>query len=184
MLWTWQTFDFPPPFHRVDRSKSDFFTRPACPSIRRAYTELDKLLSLPIGHTGQFIWCYTTDSWGDPWYDRYLWSIDAPEQNILAYVNGPIWEHLIGSKSVPRSLREGWERDLWSRQIVEERYHEEMARKEREYHESFPPREACLDLLLNPSGPGEEVCALVAVPVDTSWIRLHSRWHKRHRPRR
>ena len=46
-----------------------------------------------------------------------------------------------------------------------------MSRRKREYHESFPLREECLKVLLSPTGPGEDVLALVSLPLDLSWIR-------------
>jgi len=126
MLWTWHSFDFNPPFYPVDRSKSQFLIRPACPDIRRAYEELDELLSLPTDVKWQFVWCYTTASWDDMWYERCLWPIDVPQESILAYVDSPIWEHLIGSKSVPKHIREQWEQVLFSQQVVGEQYYQEM----------------------------------------------------------
>ena len=170
MLWTWQGLDFCPPFDPVDRAKSDFLVHTACPDIHSAYAELDGLLALPKDRKGQFLWCYTAESWGESWHKRRLWSLDVPQESILAYVNGPVWEHLIGSKCVPRKLREGWQHEF-VQQSSREQYQECMARKEREYHGSFPCRKACLDELLKRTDPGEDVSALVPVPVDPSWIR-------------
>jgi hypothetical protein len=173
MLWTWQGFDFNPPFYPIDRSKSKYLIHNSCPDIHRAYEELDELLSLPTDKKGQFVWCCTTDSWDGPWYNCYIWPIDVPQDSILAYVNNPIWEHLIGSKSVPKNIRKQWEIELFSQQISGDRYYEEMDKKESEYHNSFPSRKECLEILLNPTKPGENVTALVHVPIDVSWIRPH-----------
>ena len=184
MLWTWQGFDFCPPFDPVDRAKSDFLIHSACPNIHSAYAELDELLALPMDRKGQFLWCHTTESWGESWHKRCLWSLDVPQESILAYVNGPVWEHLIGSKSVPRNLREQWQHEFFAQQIVGEQYYQEMARKEREYHNSFPCRKACLEALLDPTGPAEDVSALVSVPADSSWIRPCNFRGQRRRGRR
>ncbi len=174
-LWTWQGVNFAPPFYPVDRSNSGYLTHPAChsacPDIRRAYDELDELLALPADRKGQFIWCYTTKSWDDPQLDRRLWTMEVSQESILAYVCEPIWEHLIGSRSVPQNLRWQWQRELWSRQVAREQFQEEISRREREYYDSFPSRIECLKKLLSPTGPGDDLLALVSVPVDASCIR-------------
>jgi hypothetical protein len=171
ILWTWQGIDFFPPFYPVYRSKSEFLIHKACPDIHQAYAELDELLSLPANKREQFIWCYTTESWCEPWRKRYLWPIDVPQEKILAYVDSPIREHLIGSKSVPNRLREQWRQELYSQRYFGKQFPQEMERKEHEYHDSFPSRKECLEKLLIPTSPGEDVLALVPVPIDTSWIR-------------
>ena len=172
MLWTWQGFDFDPLLDRLDRSKSEFLTCPgSCPDIRRAYADLDKLLSLPPDRKHQFVWCFTTDSClQNPWNGRRLWRIDVPQDSILAYVNDCMWNHLIGSKSVPMSLRNQWKNELYSKRAAGEQFDQEISWREREYHDSFPSREACLAALLSPKGPGEDVSALVSLPFDESWI--------------
>lgn len=170
MLWTWQGFGFDPPFDPVDRSKSNFLNPPACPDIDRAYRELDELLTLPTDRKGQFLWCSTVSLDNDPWYKRCLWPIDAPQESILTLVSSPIWEHLIDSKSIPLRCREKWKLDLYSRQVVGDRSNQEMGRRECEYHKSFPSRTACLAELRSPTKPGEDVLALLRVPIDSSWI--------------
>jgi hypothetical protein len=58
ILWTWQGYDFNPLLHCVDRTKSEFWVHNSCPDIRRAYEELDDLLSLPKEKKEQYVWCY------------------------------------------------------------------------------------------------------------------------------
>jgi len=185
MLWTWQGLDFDPCSHRVDRTKSGFLTNPAFPDIRRGYAELDELLSLPPDREGQFLWYYTTDSWVQhPWSKRCLWPIEVPRVSILAFVDDRLWEHLIGSKWVPRGLREQWERELFSQPVAREEFSQEVSKREREYHDSFPSRKECLKSLLSPAGPGEDVSALVSVPLDASWLRPYDFRGRRRRGRR
>src|SRR5438132_4033663 len=98
MLWTWQGFDFNPLTDRVDRSKSDHLSRPFG-YLLRAYEELEERLALSAERKHQYVWCYTTDSWRQhPERGRGLWPLDVPQEKILAYVDGPSWECLIGNR--------------------------------------------------------------------------------------
>ena len=103
MLWTWQGEDFDPVVDRIDRSKSDYWVREACPNLRRSYMELDELLCLPKDREHQFVWCSTTAPRTD-WYGCCLWPLDVPPDSILAYLDSRVWEHLIGSDSLPDAL--------------------------------------------------------------------------------
>jgi hypothetical protein len=156
MLWTWQGDDFDPVLDRIDRTKSGFWRDHACPSIRQSYAELDELLCLPKDREHQFVWCNTTAPRTD-WYGCCLWPLDVPPDSILAYLDSRVWEHLIGSDSLPDALREKWKWELCSRQVPGDEWEGEMSRRKREYHESFPSREECLKVLLSPTGPGEDV---------------------------
>ena len=172
MLWTWQGDDFDPVVDRLDRSKSHYWVREACPNLRQSYAELDELLclrGLPKDREHQFVWCYTTAPRTD-WYGCRLWPLDVPQDSILAYLDSRIWEHLIGG-ALPADLQETWRHELHSRRITAEQWQQEFSRKEREYHDSFGSRGDCLAVLLSPTGPGEDVLALVALPLDPSWIR-------------
>ena len=169
MLWTWQGSDFDPQVDRIDRSKSGFWRDQACPDIRQAYAELDELLCLPKDREHQFVWCNTTVPETD-WYGRCLWPLDVPQDGVLTYIDSRVWEHLIGSGWLPNTLRDQWKWDLCSRQVPGDEWEGEMSRREREYHDSFGSREGCLGALLSPTGPGEDVIALVPLPLDPSWI--------------
>jgi hypothetical protein len=172
MLWTWQGFDFNPLLERVDRSRSYYVISPPHSDLLLAYAELDELLSLPAEKKHQYAWCYTTDSWlQHPWYERCVWPLEIPKDKIVAYIDEPSWERLIGNLSVPPDLRESWRRELWSQQFVGERLQQELAKRDREYLRACPPRAECLRALLNPTEPGRGVLALAPVPFDPSWIR-------------
>jgi hypothetical protein len=167
-LWTWQGLDFDPLSQPVDSSKSTKRYDSQCPDIRRAYEELDELLRLPPDRKGQYLWCFTTDSWEQhPWTGRLLWPLNVPEESILHYVDDRIWEYLIGSKWVPQGFWDHWESALLAQGISDEQKHEEILRK---YRDSFPSRHECLRWLLSPDGPGELVSALVPAPLIESWI--------------
>jgi hypothetical protein len=169
MLWTWQGVGFDPGAHRLDRSQSPFWRERSCPDIRRAYSELDAILRLPEDRAGQFIWCFTTErSAKNPFRDRTPWTIDVPRHKIPTFVDDVMWNHVIGSDYVPgEHIRKVDERKRAGEISAEQAYFEESAKA---YHATFPSREECLRLLCKPTEPGEDVSALVPLPIEPSWV--------------
>lgn len=183
MLWTWQGCDFDPLVDRLDRSKSDYWIMNACPDLRQAYAELDDLLrlrfDLPKNKEHQFVWCLTKAP-KTYWCKCHLWPLDVPEDSILAFLDSRVWDHLNGNRSIPENLRQLWTWELTTRQMTEEQRNAEFSEKVRQYHDSFGSRKECLDKLLSralpPSGPGEDLLALVPLPLSASWIRPCEHW--------
>lgn len=169
MLWTWQSADFDPFTDRVDRSKSDFSNHH--PDLLRAYTELDALLALSAEMKHQYVWCFTTDSWDPhPWAGRILWPVEVPEAAILSFVDGQLWERLIGNHTPPEKLQDSWRQELWSLNVYEKPYVEEVEKRKRAYLAASPPREELLRAVLIPKGPGMDILALVRTPLQRTWI--------------
>ena len=133
-------------------ARSHYFGRkPHVPTFAAPMPNLTTFWRYPRTERGSLFGATQPNLGGEPWYERRLWTIDVPQDSIICYVDNPIWEHLIGSKWVPESVR--------------------ISAKEQTYHDSFLCRKACLEMLLRPTGRGENISALVPVPFAASWIR-------------
>jgi hypothetical protein len=84
------------------------------------------------------------------------------------------------------NIREQWENVLHNKRISGDQFYEEMNEKERQYHDSFPSRQECLRVLLSPTQAGDNVTALLQVPIDVSWIHPYrlKKWKRQLKSRR
>ncbi len=171
-LWTWQPADFDPSTNRIDRSRSEFVRNSTNTDLLRAYEELDALLTLPEEMKHQYVWCFTAESQCQcAWPGRTLRHLEVPEDAILAFIDGPVWERLTGNQTVPEYLRTEWEQELRSRKIFGDSRDKEMAKRKQDYLAACPPRNECLQTLRLPTKEGRDTAALVRAPLCPTWIR-------------
>ena len=168
-LWTYQGVE-----HSLTDGQVDLSRLPYSETVR-GYDELRKRLANLVGcPSGQFIWCLTRDSvWGESEpLEKY--TLDVPQSDFLAVIDGPVWERILETGSVPDSLIERY-RNEWKVGDV-------LELKIAEYHAQQPPTSSWWDSLLLDQ-PDAESTVLLKHPVPAEWIisrkRYESSSHKK-----
>jgi len=99
-LWTWHGRSFSITEGHVDHTRSDY-----CQDVR-GYTQAVARLGCMLG-SDQFLWCldYRVEN---PWPRRVEWSLEVPDDAILAFVDTLVWERILGNQYIPHDLESRW----------------------------------------------------------------------------
>ncbi len=135
-LWTWQADEVNPIVADIDprRPGSYYDTNPP---FRPAFERLWEML-----RTDQLLWCFIDEAEAKQahWSGRRLWSLDVPENSIVAIIDPGVWEFILESKAVPPHYRMVC--TVWAQEAIRRGIdiadHEDQ--KLREYHETPAPR--------------------------------------------
>lgn len=166
-LWTWHTPDFFLLKGRVDHNRSEYYQ--TVEGVPDAYSKLFELIG-----TSQFVWCYTVPDQRIvlPCHTQVERILDVPRESILRFVDGIVWNRILGIRcELPSEIWHTW-RDEALHRFPEDRAARKRFRDEQEevFWAQQPPGESWWDTLFTPNGPGENVSALVRHPVPKAWV--------------
>ena len=167
-LWTFQGVGHSLTEGRIDLARSPY---------RESVTKYDVAigeLARRIEPSGQFIWCLTREV---EWYevhplDKYV--LDVSPSDFLAVLDGPVWERLLGTTSVPDSLCDRW-RSEWDFDTHKVGCTDYCELKRREYLMAVPPKEVLWQSLIL-DVPTPESSVLLKHPIPVEWIISRERY--------
>jgi len=115
------------------------------PLYERLYQELG---------TQDFVWCFTKYEHWKQLEVRRLWELDVPRDDVLRYIDSPVWQGLINlAKRSPAKVANATD---WGRLLLEE---EEALRR-------------------MSAESGGDVEPLLRVPIDASWVIDNRKFNK------
>lgn len=171
-LWTFHKPDFSITEGRVDHTKSSYFQTVA--GVPDAYCELWKRVG-----TDQIIWCFTSRKEAETGMCEVEWSLDVPDSDILAFVDGFVWNRILEIRChVPRRLYQHWRSEALSLypNNLQERDKFVDAKTE-DYWSQEPPEDGWWSCLFVDDPAGEAVSALIRHPVPEEWVMSHIASH-------
>ncbi len=165
-LWSWQEPGFSLFEGSVDHEQSEYVRSVA--GIREAYRGLAQRLG-----TNQLIWCYTVRDEYIRFGTRVEWVLDVPTTHVLAFMDGIVWNRILGIKSsVPQELRWQWTQEairLFMPDVAAAERHEQECYK-RFWDQAPPPGGWWTKLFVEPQ-VGETIWALLAHPISKGCVR-------------
>lgn len=166
-LWTFQTQDFSLTEGCVDHSKSEYHRM--VQGVPLAYQKLADLLG-----TDQIVWCYTdrTD-YKKTGVSRTEWVLEVPESEILKFIDGFVWNRILGQKCPPpKELLYSWRVPAIERHPgdfpAQERF---IADQNKSYWELPPPSGDWWNHLFVENSENEGIDALIRHPIRREWVK-------------
>ena len=160
-LWSYQGVGHSLTDGHIDPSRLPYLE--TVPGYADAIKELAKRIGEP---SGQFIWCLTRDTeWLETAVPRIKYTLDVASSDFLAVLDGAVWERILGTTSVPDSIRLLWDSE-WDGQSS---YRDFVEMKEREYHALQPPKGSWWESLIIDE-PTAESTVLLRHPIPERWI--------------
>jgi hypothetical protein len=163
-LWTYQGVD-----HSLTDGQVDLTQLPYSQSVP-GYLDRIKELGERIDEPNcQFIWCLTRDvEWKETAQKRIKFTLEVEPCNFLAVIDSAVWERILGTTSVPDSVRERWESE-WDWNVHRIGFGDYRELKTREYHAAMPPSGSWWDSLINDDVTPEST-VLLKHPIPHAWI--------------
>lgn len=161
LLWTYQGVG-----HSLTDGHIDVSQSPHLASVRGHLDAIKELGNWIAQPSGQFIWRLTRDTeWKETAVPRIKYTLEAASSDFLAVLDGPVWERILGTTSVPDSCCERWDSE-WDCQSS---YRDFIEMKEREYHALQPPHGSWWESLII-DDPTAESTVLLKHPIPAHWI--------------
>ena len=95
-LWTWQADEIKPTVGDIDpRCPGSYYD--SNPKFRPEFEKLWEKLG-----ADQILWCFVDEEEAKiPWNGRSRWSLDIPDDSLLATIDPDVWERILGTRARP-----------------------------------------------------------------------------------
>lgn len=166
-LWSYHTKEFSLTEGDVDHVRSRYYQE-SC-QIRKAYDDLFHRLG-----EDQIIWCHTNQGeYKRTGIPKVEWVLDVSESDVIAFVDGFIWNRIIGIRShPPRRLNQQWKSEAIScypNDVEEQRRH--ISVQADFYWNQSPPRDGWWSELFVENSAAEGIDALIRHPIPSGWVK-------------
>lgn len=163
-MWTWQGRTFNITEDEVNLQYSDFYNNNNLPGIKPAYDNLLKILIKPP------IWCYVEKNEVPKKQNKCkLWELEVPEDKVIFFVSGCVWNKIIGQKrfAPPKWLQHEW----WKEGIQKspDKLREFIKKKQQDYWKP-EPQDLLWERIFSKRFTREYSWALLPCPIEKTWV--------------
>jgi hypothetical protein len=161
VLWTWQGPGFDIHQGAVDAGKSEYAGNPEyLPACREIADHLG---------TDQFIWASRERR---PRVGRVGYQLDVPEDEVLAVIDGFLWNRRLGNRVQPPECEERkWKLEADERHPADGRARRAYCDEKREEYWRTPLPEGWLELAIQRGPESEDPQCLLLFPIPQAWVR-------------
>lgn len=142
--------------------------------IQNAYKKLSAIVK-----TDSFLWCTIDSDWYKTSIKRIRWKLDIPKCEIIKYINGNVWNLIIGNEPCPsHQLIIEWESEC--RKILNSTERKKVdscvENKKKKWIDDLTPKNDLWNSLILDNNEDKHTQVLIPSPIKKEWLIEINEW--------